>query len=380
MTPKTLDQLYRELAKKKGRRASTVHHSHRLLNAAFNQAMRWEMLDRNPAQLARPPRGRQKEIEPPKIDDVRKVIDAAADSQNPENALIFRMIAATGCRRAEICGLHWTDVTLDDGLVRILTSVVQVSADLYEKDTKAHQQRTVRLDATTAKMLRDHHEFVEDRADEFETDLDPAAYVFSDEIDGSTLIPPDRLTQAWRRLADSVGSNSRLHDLRHLQASILLDAGESVTTVAARLGHRNGTDIRSVATIVLHIHESASLDHCDGGENRGGPCVVAKDLRVRSPSSSARRALWIRLWTMTLPSPVLAVCRGRPAGNPSHKNVSIGPDQAALLGSATTETPGKCDWTGERGILQSAGWGAPWCRRCRRSCRPLLPTSLATGG
>lgn len=32
---------------------------------------------------------------------------------------------------------------------------------------------------------------------------------------------------------------ARLHDLRHLQASLLLDAGEAVTTVAARLGHRD---------------------------------------------------------------------------------------------------------------------------------------------
>ncbi len=32
---------------------------------------------------------------------------------------------------------------------------------------------------------------------------------------------------------------ARLHDLRHLQASLLLDAGEAVTTMTARLGHRD---------------------------------------------------------------------------------------------------------------------------------------------
>jgi integrase len=254
VTPRTLDQLYQSLAKKKGRRASTVHHFHRLLNSAFNQAMRWEMVDRNPAQLARPPRGRQKEIEPPEIAEVRKVIEAAAESQNPENALIFRLIAATGCRRAEVCGLHWTDVAVDEGLVTIRTSVVQVSKDLYEKDTKAHQQRTVRLDATTAAMLRDYQAAVLEQADLYETKLDRDAYVFSDELDGSTPIPPDRLTQAWRRLADSVGSSSRLHDLRHLQASILLDAGESVTTVAARLGHR---DTATTLRVYAHLMPGA---------------------------------------------------------------------------------------------------------------------------
>jgi integrase len=254
ITPKAVDELYRELGKKRGRNASTVHHFHRLLNAAFNQAMRWEMLDRNPAKLARPPRGRQKEIEPPNIAEVRKVIDAAVVSQNPENGLIFRLIAATGCRRAELCGLHWTDVALDQGIVTIRTSVVQVGADLYEKDTKAHQQRAVKLDATTASMLRAHHEAVTARAAEFETKLDKAAYVFSEEIDGSLPIPPDRLSQAWRRLADAIGSDSRLHDLRHLQASILLDAGESVTTVAARLGHR---DTATTLRVYAHLMPGA---------------------------------------------------------------------------------------------------------------------------
>ena len=140
-------------------------------------------------------------------------------------------MAATGCRRAEVCGLRWTDVAVDEGLVTIRTSVVQVSSQLYEKDTKAHQQRTVRLDAATAVMIREHRNAVFAEAELLKTALDPDGFVFSDEPDGSTPVPPDRLTQAWRRVADSVGSKSRLHDLRHLQASILLESGEWVATI-----------------------------------------------------------------------------------------------------------------------------------------------------
>jgi len=47
------------------------------------------------------------------------------------------------------------------------------------------------------------------------------------------------LSQAWQRLCNELGVKARLHDLRHLQASLLLDAGEAITTVAARLGHRD---------------------------------------------------------------------------------------------------------------------------------------------
>jgi integrase len=50
-------------------------------------------------------------------------------------------------------------------------------------------------------------------------------------------MPPDRISQAWQRLCREVGVNARLHDLRHLHASLLLDAGESIAVVAGRLGH-----------------------------------------------------------------------------------------------------------------------------------------------
>jgi integrase len=254
VTPKVIDDLYRRLGQKEGRSASTVHHFHRLLRGAFNQAMRWEMLDRNPATLATPPKPRPIEPEPPTAEEVRRVIAAAAASQNPENALIFRLMAATGCRRGELCALRWTDLNLKTGEAVVRESIAQVSSELFEKDTKAHQQRTVTLDAGTVDSLKDHLGDMKARAKKCGVPMAPRSFVFSDAADGADPIPPDRLTQAWRRIADSVNVDARLHDLRHLQASLLLDAGESVTTVAARLGHR---DTSTTLRVYAHLMPGA---------------------------------------------------------------------------------------------------------------------------
>jgi integrase len=67
----------------------------------------------------------------------------------------------------------------------------------------------------------------------------PEDFVFQRQPGSTEPMPPDRISQAWRRLCQENGVNARLHDLRHLQASLLLDAGEAVTVVAARLGHRD---------------------------------------------------------------------------------------------------------------------------------------------
>ena len=105
-----------------------------------------------------------------------------------------------------------------------------------------------------ASTVHHFHRLLEARAKMCGHDLAPTAFVFSDSADCTEPIPPDRLTQAWRRLADSVGVDSRLHDLRHLQASFLLDAGESVTTVAARLGHR---DTSTTLRVYAHLMPGA---------------------------------------------------------------------------------------------------------------------------
>lgn len=96
---------------------------------------------------------------------------------------------------------------------------------------------------------------MEQRAAAFEMRLGPTCFVFSDDPAGLTPIAPERLTQAWSRLATAAGVSARLHDLRHFQASLLLDAGEAVSTVAARLGHRD-----SSTTLRVYAHLMPGAD------------------------------------------------------------------------------------------------------------------------
>jgi integrase len=79
-------------------------------------------------------------------------------------------------------------------------------------------------------------------------------FVFPRSPGSSEPLPPNRIGQAWRRQCDELGVKARLHDLRHLQASLLLDAGEAITTVSARLGHR---DTSTTLRIYSHLMPGA---------------------------------------------------------------------------------------------------------------------------
>jgi len=51
-----------------------------------------------------------------------------------------------------------------------------------------------------------------------------------------------------------LGVEARLHVLRHLLASLLLDAGEAITMVSARLGHQ---DTSTTLRIYSHLMPGA---------------------------------------------------------------------------------------------------------------------------
>jgi len=253
VTPKMIDDLYRHLGSTPGRGPSTVHHFHRLLRSSFNQGMKWGLIATNPAKLATPPRVPHHEIVPPSVEDVRAVLKQAAEVA-PIQALWFRMLVATGCRRSELSGMRWSDLNFGSEKVSIRNAVVEVRSELVEKDTKTHQQRTVTLDRGVVAALRRHRDACVASCDELGILMSQEAFVFSDAPDGSTPIAPGRMTKAWIRHAKKAGVSSRLHDLRHFQASVLLDAGESITTVAARLGHR---DTSTTLRVYAHLMPGA---------------------------------------------------------------------------------------------------------------------------
>jgi integrase len=132
---------------------------------------------------------------------------------------------------------------------------MDIERQLIVKGTKTHAVRTVGLDAETARLLRDHRKTVVELGLAAGAPVTPTYFVFEREPGSGDPLPPDRVSQAWRRLRDQEGVRARLHDLRHLQGSLLLDAGEAVTTVAARLGHKD-----TAITLKVYGHPMPGAD------------------------------------------------------------------------------------------------------------------------
>jgi len=121
----------------------------------------------------------------------------------------------------------------------IRRAVLDLQRKRIVQDTKTHAIRWVGLDEGTAELVLQHKSRMAELGEVAGVALEPDDFVFPKSPGSREPMPPNRVGQAWRRLCDELGVHARLHDLRHLQASLLLNAGEAITTVAARLGRRD---------------------------------------------------------------------------------------------------------------------------------------------
>ena len=110
------------------------------------------------------------------------------------------------------------------------------------------------LDNATTQSLAQHHKLLAQRASIRGQELTDRSFVFSNDADGKTPWRPDYVTGAWTRLRRSLGlDHVRLHDLRHFQATMLLQSGIPVNDVSERIGHR---DAATTLNVYAHVHES----------------------------------------------------------------------------------------------------------------------------
>jgi integrase len=251
-----IDRLYGSL-RKRGLAPATIRQVHAILRASLNQAERWGLVQRNVAKLASAPSQPQREQHPPTVPQVRELI-AAAEGVDSLFGLYIRVMVATGARRAELCGLRWSDVDFEAGTLSISRSYSVVPGVRGDRPTKTRSTRLVILDPVTLEGLQSAmvHSVALATDVGVAADKRRAGYVFTDDPAGATAWRPDTAYSRWVKARAAVGlTGVRLHDLRHFQATQLLDAGVPVPTVAARLGHADGT-----TTMKIYAHRTRRAD------------------------------------------------------------------------------------------------------------------------
>ena len=199
LTAGHLDGLYSSL-RRRGLAPATIRQMHAIVRAALHQALKWGLVSRNVASLASAPSQPQREQQPPTADEVLALIDAA-EAMEPLFGLYVRVVAATGMRRSEACGLRWSDIDLDAGRLVVQRSHLSLPGSVGDRPTKTRSVRTVTLDPDTVTALRSAWRAARHLARFAGVDDDRrrAGYVFSYDADGASAWRGDTVTARWSR-------------------------------------------------------------------------------------------------------------------------------------------------------------------------------------
>jgi integrase len=263
LKPEHLERLYLKMLKAPTKfgpetKPATVHHTHRTVRAALNEAVRRGYLAKNPALLARTPTVDEDEIEPYTVEEVQRLFVAAGTRRNGARWVVA---LALGLRQGEALGLQWSDVDFERQTLAIRRGRLRPKykhgcktpcGKKYpgycprripirdETDTTKSRsgRRYVGLPDALCLLLKEHRvaQVAERlRAGQLWQDGD---WIFATET-GRPINPRTDWTRWKELLADAGVRDGRLHDARHTAATVLLLLGVSERAMMGIMGWSN---------------------------------------------------------------------------------------------------------------------------------------------
>ncbi len=213
---------------------STVRYLHVILKASMGQAVRWQMLARNPVDAVDPPKIERSAMNTYDLAQTADLIDATRATRM---TITVMLAVLCGLRRGEIAALRWRNINLGAGQLAVTESAEQTRAGVRYKQPKSGRGRTVALSARVVNELRSHRVQQAEELLKLGIPLAEDTFVVA-QADGRPL-QPRSITRQWLSLLSKNKALPRIrfHDLRHAHATHMLSSGVHPKIASERLGH-----------------------------------------------------------------------------------------------------------------------------------------------
>ena len=248
------------------------------LRTALDYAVTHELIDQNPARIAKAPKAQAYEASYLSIPQITSLWKGCKGSII-EPAVFLTSIY--GFRRGEICGLRWENVDIPQRNLRIYETRTQAQGVITKGTKNSASKRTMPIPEAVADyllLLQERQREAKQAGGEYWCE---SGYVVIDECGKPISIA--RLNKHFTRLLERCGlPKVRFHDLRHSVATYFLELGIPIAEISAWLGHGS---IATTEKIYAHVNKetrmnaSRTLDKLMGYQSEETPRNIEGALR-----------------------------------------------------------------------------------------------------
>lgn len=238
-----------ELLSKEGKGTRTIQLVYVVFHIALNQAVKEDLLVRNPLDKVNRPKHKTKEIEPLRENEVTQFL---INCRGHRLETLFKIAFTTGMRKGEILGLKWTDIDWEEKTIRVQRQLQRIPGQgltLVHPKTSS-STRTIYIGQDSISALRKHSErqYIEQQlaGDKWQDN----GLVFPSRV--GTPYDQGALDKEFKELLKQANLRDiRFHDIRHTTTTLLLKQGVQINVVQAMLGHE---DISTTLRVYSHVY------------------------------------------------------------------------------------------------------------------------------
>lgn len=207
--------------------SSSQSRTRAILSNIFKLAVREQLVASNPVSLVDPIRVIKPEIQPLSVDQLKALL-STSKTYKPFYYLL-KLTVETGMRKGEVLGLHWSDIDFNENTITIRRILRELNGEQYISEPKTKtSKRTISVSPDTLKEL-------------LEIKKEDSDIVFSNAI--GSYLNYHKVYYVFQKIVkeSGIGRDTRFHDLRHTNATLLIAKGINMKTVSERLGHSSIT-------------------------------------------------------------------------------------------------------------------------------------------
>lgn len=230
--PMHIEDFYNKEYEKKYK-AKTVLQEHRILHKAFYDAVKNELIAKNPCDYVKAPSPDNFQPNIYTKEDFKKLLCCVMDTPDEMPILLAGMC---GLRRSEVLGLMWTDIDFENAIINVRRAAVSVKGGAKIKEPK--NKTSLRTFAFSKSLIPIFKKYK------------GIGYVCHHE-DGTPLNGKSFSHHFHDILEKNNLKLIRFHDLRHFNATMMLRLGISDKEASERLGHSTPAVTRKIYQHVL---------------------------------------------------------------------------------------------------------------------------------